>query len=173
MTISMHQSSVPVLVRALQNLASVLEKGAAHVRDAGGHADDLLGLRLVDDMLPLSRQVQIATDMAKNGAARLAGVDPIKVPDDETTYDHLQARIARVIAYVAGFTPAQIDGSESRTIVVPASAAGELTFDGQAYLLGFVVPNLYFHSTVAYALLRQAGVPIGKLDFMGVGAKRD
>lgn len=173
MTISMYQSSAPIVVRALQNLSHVLEKGAAQLRDGGRDPDEMLGLRIVDDMLPLSRQVQIATDMAKNGVARLAGVDPIRIADDETSYEQLQARIARVIAYVRGFTAEQVDGSESRRIVVPSTAAGELLFDGQDYLLGFVLPNLYFHITVAYTLLRQAGVPIGKLDYMGVGAKRD
>jgi hypothetical protein len=169
MAISMYQASVPVFVRALRNLSHVLDKGASHAMAHGRDPDALLGLRLVEDMLPLARQVQIATDMAKNGAARLAGVDPMKVPDDETTIDALQARILRVVDYAKGFGADQVDGSEDRRIVVPSSAAGELVFTGQEYLLGFVLPNLYFHSTMTYALLRREGVPLGKLDFMAGG----
>lgn len=173
MTTSMYQNSVPAFARALQNLAHVLDVGATHAREAGRNPDELLALRLVDDMLPLSRQVQIATDMAKNAVARLAGVDPVKIADDETTFDQLQARIARVIDYVRGFTAEQLDGSETRAIVVPSAAAGELHFSGQDYLSGFVLPNVYFHITMAYALLRQAGVPLGKRDYMGSVPKRD
>jgi hypothetical protein len=171
MAISMYQASVPVFVRALRNLAHVLDKGAAHARDRGDDPDALLALRMAEDMLPLSRQVQIATDMAKNGAARLAGADPMKVPDEETTMDALQARILRVVDYVKGFGADQVDGSEDRRIVVPTSAAGELVMTGQEYLLGFVLPNLYFHSTMTYALLRREGVPLGKMDFMAGGRR--
>ena len=168
MTITMYQASVPVLARAMRNLAHVLEVGATHMRAEGLDVDSILELRLVEDMLPLVRQVQIATDMAKNGAARLAGEVPEAIADDETTYAQLQARIARVIEICTGFEPAQIDGSESRVIVLPRTAAGELTFDGTTYLTAFVMPNLYFHITMTYALLRQAGVPLGKLDFAGM-----
>lgn len=171
MTISMYKASIPGFVQFLRNLSHVLEKGATHARERGDDPDALLGLRVIDDMLPLSRQVQIATDMARNGASRLAGVDLLAIPDEETTIDQLQARIARVIDYLRAFTPEQIDGSEQREIVLQLPT-GEMRFDGQGYLLGFVLPNLYFHVTMTYALLRGHGVPLGKLDYFGVGAGR-
>ena len=117
-------------------------------------------------MLPLVRQVQIATDMAKNGAFRLAGIDPPKFEDDETTFAQLYDRIDRAIALIGGLKPEQIDGSEARAITLQMRT-GELNFDGLNYLLHFVIPNLFFHSTTAYAILREAGAPIGKMDFMG------
>lgn len=167
MTMSMYGASIPLFVRAMRNLAHVLDVGATHVQAQGGTADSLLDLRLVADMLPLSRQVQIATDMAKNGAARLAGEVPVAIADDETTYAQLQARIARVIGICEGFDADRIDGSESRSITLKTTAAGEMTFDGASYLTTFVLPNLYFHITMTYAVLRMAGVPLGKLDYTG------
>lgn len=172
MTLSMYQASVPVFVRSLQNLAHVLEQGAAHLTVRGDSPDAMLAMRITDDMLPLSRQVQITTDMVKNGAARLAGVELLPIADDETTYEQLQARIARVVEYLRGFDPAAIDGSEQRDIRFGTSTR-QLEYTGRDYLFDFVLPNLFFHSTVAYTLLRQAGAPIGKLDFMGATAKRD
>ena len=167
MTLSMYQASIPALVRAMHNLVHLLDVGAAHLEAQGTSVDAMLELRLVDGMLPLSRQVQIATDMAKNGAARLVGETPVAIADDETTRAQLQARIARVIEICEGFPADRFDGSESRVIHLPRTAAGELTFDGSTYLTVFVLPNLYFHVTMTYALLRQAGVPLGKLDYTG------
>jgi uncharacterized protein len=126
----------------------------------------MLQSRLIADMLPLVKQVQIATDMAKNGAARLAGVDPLKFEDNETTFDELYARIDRAVDYIKSFKAEQIDGSETRAVTVP-SRSGDTHFEGQAYLLHFVLPNLFFHSTMAYAILRKAGANIGKMDFIG------
>lgn len=168
MTFSMYDASIPVFLRTLRNLDHVLAKGEAHARDKGAEPDVLLQTRLIFDMLPLVRQVQIATDMAKNGAARLAGVDPLRFEDDETTFAQLHARIARAVAYIEAFTPAQLEGSEIRAISF-MSRRGERRFEGQAYLLDFVLPNLYFHVTTAYNLLRQSGVAIGKADFLGEG----
>lgn len=167
MSLSMYQASVPVFARALSNLKHVLQKGEAHAAEKGYAPDVLLQSRLFPDMLPLVRQVQIATDMCKNGVARLAGVDPVPFPDEEATFAQLVARIDRALEVVQSFTPAQIDGSEGRPVSFMTRANGEMKFDGQSYLLGFVLPNLYFHSTVTYALLRQAGVPLGKVDFIG------
>ena len=166
MTLSMHQASVPVFLRALDNLRHVLQKGEAFAVEKGIEPEVLLQTRLIADMLPLVRQVQIATDMAKNGSFRLSGIDPPKFADDETTFAQLHARIDRAIALIGELAPAQIDGSEARAITVPMRA-GEMHFDGQTYLLHYVIPNLFFHCTTAYAILREAGVPIGKLDFMG------
>ncbi len=166
MTISMYQASVPVFVRALTNLAHVLKKGEAHAAAKGITDEVLLQTRLIPDMLPLVRQVQIAADMATRGAARLAGVEPQAFEDNETTLAQLQARIERALAYVKTFTPAQIDGSEARAIVLKMRT-GELNFTGQNYLLQFVLPNLFFHCTTTYTILREAGAELGKSDFIG------
>lgn len=167
MTLSMYQASAPVFLRALHNLRGVLHKGETHATDRGYDPGMLLQSRLAPDMLPLLRQVQIATDLAKNGCARLAGVEPLAFPDEETTFAELYARIDRAIGYIGTFTPAQIDGSETRAVSLVTRTAGELKFDGQSYLLDFVLPNLFFHCTTAYAILRAGGVALGKADFMG------
>ena len=167
MSLSMYQASAPVFLRALHNLRAVLNKGEAHAIDKGYDPAVLLQTRLIPDMLPLVRQVQIATDMAKNGCARLAGVEPLAFADDETTFAQLYARIDRALDYIKGFNAAQLDGSETRAVSFMTRNNGEMKFDGQSYLLHFVLPNLFFHSTTAYALLREAGVALGKADFMG------
>ncbi len=166
MTLSMYQASVPVFVRALTNLAHVLKKGEAHAAAKGITDEVLLQTRLIPDMLPLVKQVQIAADMATRGAARLAGVEPQAFEDNETTLPQLHARIERALAYVKTFTPAQIDGSEARAIVLKMRT-GELSFTGQNYLLQFVLPNLFFHCTTTYTILREAGAELGKSDFIG------
>ena len=166
MTISMYQASVPVFLRALDNLRHVLQKGEAFAMEKDIAPDLLLQQRLIVDMLPLVRQVQIATDMAKNGSFRLAGIDPPKFEDDETTFAQLYARLDRAAALIRDLAPAQIDGSEARAITLQMRT-GEMHFDGLTYLLHFSIPNLFFHCTTAYAILREAGVPIGKMDFMG------
>ena len=151
----------------LGNLDAILDKGQAWAREKEVEPAVLLQPRLVPDMLPLVRQVQIATDMAKNGCARLAGEQPPAFPDEEATFEELHARIARALEYVRGFDAARLADSATRSITVPSRTYGEMTFDGRGYLLGFVLPNLYFHVTTAYAILRQAGVGLGKRDFMG------
>ncbi len=166
MSISMYQVAVPVFVRALTNLQHVLKLGEAHAKEKSVDGSVLLQTRLIPDMLPLVKQVQIATDMAKNAAARLAGVEPLKFEDNETSFDELHARIERAIDYIKSFKPEQIDGSETRTIQLKMRT-GEVNFEGQAYLLHFVMPNLFFHCTTAYAILRAAGTNIGKTDFIG------
>lgn len=166
-TLSMYQATVPVGQRALRNLRQLLVKGEAHAQAQGFDPGVLLQTRLYPDMFPLLRQVQIATDGIKNAAARLAGVEALKFGDDETTFAQLYARLDRAIDYLDTFTAAQIDGSEGRAISVPRRNGEPLAFDGRTYLLGFVTPNLYFHLATAYAILRHAGVPLGKADFLG------
>jgi hypothetical protein len=166
MSLSMYQASIPVFVRMLGNLEAILDKG---LQDAEARKIDpsvFTAARLAPDMHPLPRQVQIACDMAKFGAARLAGVESPSMPDVETTFDELKARIAKTIDYVKSFKPEQIDGSEGRSITLKFPG-GEMNMTGQEYLLGFVLPNLYFHVTAAYAILRHNGVPVGKMDFVG------
>ena len=166
MTLSMYQTAVPVTARALENLAHVLKKGGEHAAVKSVTDQTLLQTRLITDMLPLVKQVQIATDIAKNGVARLAGVEPMKFDDNETTLDELQVRIARAVEYIKTFTPEQIDGSEARAITMP-TRNGEMHFEGQNYLLDFVLPNVFFHCTTAYNILREAGAELGKQDFIG------
>jgi hypothetical protein len=162
----MYQASVPVFVRALGNLKHVLQKGAEHAKAKSVTDEVLLQTRLIPDMLPLVKQVQIAADMATRGTARLAGAEPKSFEDNETTLEQVYARIDNAIEYIKTFKPEQIDGSEGCTIVLKMRT-GEMTFEGQAYLLGFIIPNLFFHCTTAYNILREAGTQIGKPDFIG------
>jgi len=166
MSLSMYHASVPLFVRALTNLHHVLKLGEKHANDKGVEASIMLQTRLIPDMLPLVKQVQIATDMAKNGTARLAGVDPLKFEDNETSFEELYARIDRALDYIKSFKPEQIDGSETRTITLKMRR-GDMNFEGQAYLLHFVIPNFFFHCTTAYAILRESGANLGKEDFIG------
>lgn len=166
MTISMYQASVPLFERMLGNLIVVLEKGAAHAAAKNIDPAVFVNARLAPDMFALAKQVQIATDMAKGCAARLAGVEPPKYDDNEASFADLVARINKTIAFVKTFTPAQIDGSEDKQIVLQMRT-GPLEFRGLPYLLHFVYPNFYFHVTTAYDILRHNGVEVGKMDFLG------
>ena len=165
--LSMYETSVPVFLRALRNLRHALEKGEAHARAQGYEPTVLLQSRLYPDMLPLVRQVQIATDTAKFGAARLAGVESPRFEDVESTFDELYARLEAVAAYLGTFDDAALAGSETRTVTLSTRTRGDLSFDGRGYLLGFVLPNLFFHAATAHAILRHNGVPLGKLDYLG------
>jgi hypothetical protein len=166
MTISMYQAAIPVLTKVLGNLAGILEKAEAHA--AAKQIDPAVFLqgRLYPDMYPLVRQIQIATDVAKGGAARLAGQTPPSYEDNETSFAELQARIAKTIAFLQTFTPGQIDGSEDHTVTLKVGGK-ERTFQGLPYLFEFVLPNVYFHTTTTYAILRHGGVELGKADFLG------
>ena len=167
MSLSMYESCVPAARRALVQLKHLLATAVEHCAGKGEDPSALLDARLAPDMFPLLRQVQIATDLAKNGVARLAGIAPPPFPDEETSFAELQERIGRALAFVDSVTPAQFEGSETRAIAIPTRTYGDLHFEGRGYLQQFMLPNLYFHVTTAYALLRQAGVPIGKVDFLG------
>jgi uncharacterized protein len=166
MTISMYQASVPVCIRPLHNLIGILEKGAAYAEAKKIEQTVLLNTRLAPDMFPLVRQVQIAADISKRGLARLANVEAPGFEDNETTFAELIDRLRKTIAYMETLTPAQIDGTEENTITLPMRDQ-TLTFAGQPYLLYFILPNLYFHVTTAYDILRHCGVEIGKVDFLG------
>jgi uncharacterized protein len=161
MSISMYRASIPVFIRALTNLSAILKKGEAH---AG--STSFIDARLAPDMLTLAGQVQRASDAAKAGAARLAGIDNPSFPDTEKTFAELQARIKKTVDFLQGVKAAQIDGSEQKTIEMKAGGR-ELKFTGLDYLLGFALPNFYFHVTTAYAILRHKGVQIGKMDYLG------
>lgn len=167
MSLSVHQITLPTLLRALRNLRHVLQVGERHAREAGIAPDALLQSRLIEDMLPLVRNVQIATDTAKNGVARLAAVEALKFADDETSFEQLYARIDRAIDYIGGFTAEQLDGSDERTITLTTGSRGDVRFEGGvAYLSDFLLPNFFFHCTTCYAILRKAGVPLGKKDYL-------
>ncbi|GAA5159459.1 DUF1993 domain-containing protein [Viridibacterium curvum] len=166
MSISMYQAFIPPAQRALRNLSAILDKIAAHAEARKIDPAVFLSARLFPDMLPLTRQIQIASDTVKGGAARLAGQEPPKWEDTETTFAELQQRVGKTLDYLASFTPEQIDGSEDRDITLQMRS-GDLHFKGQGYLLGFVMPNLYFHITTAYAIARSNGVELGKKDFLG------
>jgi hypothetical protein len=166
MNISMYQASIPVLIRTLSNLRAILVKGAAHAETKKIEPAVLLGSRLFPDMFALTRQVQIATDMAKSCAARLSGVEPPKYDDTESSFADLLARIDKTAGYLKSFKPEQIDGTEDRDITLN-TPRGPLNFKGMPYLLYFLLPNIYFHVTTAYNLLRHNGVELGKLDYLG------
>ena len=166
MTISMYKASVPVFVKGLTNLKALLEKAAAHAQAKKIDETVFAGARLYPDMLPLTGQVQIATDFARGTTARLAGVEMPKWDDNEKTLAELIARVDKTLEYVKPFTAAQIDGSEGKEITRTLRGQPR-TFTGLNYLLQFALPNFYFHSTTAYALLRHNGVEIGKMDFLG------
>jgi hypothetical protein len=162
----MYQASVPVYLQYLNSTSAVLDKAAAFAEAKKIDPTVLLQTRLYPDMHPLVKQVQIFTDQATRGVSRLAGVEPPPFPDAETSFADLKARIAKAIAHVESFTPEQIDGSEGRDIVMK-TPRGDLTFKGLQYLLGFSLPNFFFHATTTYAILRHVGVEVGKMDFMG------
>ncbi len=166
MPISMYQVAVPPVLQILTSLSAVLDKAEAHCQAAKIAPAVLVQTRLFPDMLPLAKQVQIASDHAKGCAARLAGLEPPAFADSETTLLELKERVAKTIDYLATVTAAQLDGSETRDIRLKVGG-NELTFSGQHYLLGFALPNFYFHVTTAYAILRSNGVPLGKRDFLG------
>ena len=166
MSLSMHQASVSVFVRVLGNLSAILDKGLADAEARKIDPAVFLNARLAPDMHPLSRQVQIASDAAKGCAARLTGSEPPSFPDTESSFAELKERLAKTIAYVQGLEPGKFDGSETREITL-TFPGGEFKFSGQDYLFNFAVPNLYFHATTAYAILRHNGVPVGKRDFLG------
>jgi uncharacterized protein len=166
MTISMYQASVPSLIRALNNLAEILAKGAAYAEAKKIDPSVLLSSRLYPDMLPLMRQIHIASDIARRGIARLAGQEAPKYEDDETTFADLIDRLHKTTAYLQTFTAEQIDGTEEKTITLPVGP-NTMSFAGESYLLYFILPNVYFHVTTAYNILRHNGLEIGKADYLG------
>lgn len=166
MQISMYQATIPVLVRSLTNLVAILEKGAAHAEAKKIDPAVLLNSRLYPDMYPLGRQVQIAADVAKRGVARLAGVEPPAFEDTETTFPEFVDRLQRTIVFLNTLTPEQIDGSEEKAIELPFGQETVL-LTGLPFLLYVIQPNVYFHVTTAYDILRHNGVELGKMDFLG------
>ena len=167
MSFSISQASLPVFEIGLNALSAVLEKAEAHAATKGIDSAVLLNSRLYPDMFALVSQVQVATDQAKNGSARLAGVEPPRYEDNETKMDQLRARLAKTVAYLKTLDPRRIDASADREITFPLGPKNAGQMKGHDYLNHFVLPNFYFHITAAYAILRHCGVDIGKRDFLG------
>jgi hypothetical protein len=166
MKISMYQASVPTFIRVLNNLAAILEKGAVHAAEKKIDPAVLVNARLFPDMFPLVKQVQIAADSAKGGAARLTGAEPPAYEDNEATIPELVARLHKTVAYLETLKPEQFDGSEDRTVTWKTRTSTK-SMQGMPFLLNHVLPNLYFHVTTAYNILRHNGIEIGKQDFLG------
>lgn len=166
MPLTMYQASVPAFIRGLTNLRAILRKAQDHAEAKKIDPAVLLASRLYPDMHPLVRQVQIAVDAAKFCVARLAGQEPPKFEDVEKTFEELDARVAKTIAYIKEVDAAKLDGSDSRTVTLNLPS-GALEFEGLDYLFNFGLPNFYFHLTTAYGILRHNGVEIGKFDYLG------
>lgn len=165
--ISMHGASVPAFAKMLTNMLNWLEGAKAHAEAKKFAPDVYLTLRLAPDMLPFTKQIQIASDAAKGCVARLAGQDVPKFDDTEASLDELAERIRKTRDYVLSVPAEALAGSEGREITIPRRTGDPLRFDGLTYLNHFALPNFYFHATTTYALLRHAGVPLGKMDYLG------
>jgi uncharacterized protein len=167
MTISMHSASVPLFNRQLNAMLAWLDKAEAHAAARNFDANNYLQLRLAPDMLPFVAQIRIASDSAKACVARLAGQEAPKFVDNEASIADLRERIRKTIDYVNSVPAAAIDGSEAREVVIPMRTRDPLVFAGEPYLKHWALPNFFFHTGMAYALLRHAGVDLGKQDFLG------
>jgi hypothetical protein len=166
MALTLYQASIPVFLRGFHNLSAVLEKAKAHAAANNIDLATYVNARLAPDMYPLSGQVQGASDAAKFGAARLAGVTPPSFADTETTFDELQARIAKTLDFLKSVSEAQVNARTGGTVTLKIRGK-EMNFVCEPYLLDFALPNFFFHLTTAYAILRNQGVPLGKMDYLG------
>lgn len=166
MSVSMYEAAVPTMVRGLENLAAILEKAAAHAEAKKIAPEVLVNARLFPDMFPLAKQVQIASDSAKGGCARLAQAEIPSYEDNETTFPQLAERARKTAAFLKTLKPEQFEGAEKRTVTWKVRA-GERSMQGQPYLFTHVLPNFFFHCVTTYDILRHNGVDIGKGDFLG------
>jgi len=166
MSLSVHQMTVDLFVPMLTNLEGILTKAETHATERKLEAGVLENLRLTPDMFALSRQVQLTSDFAKNSVARLAGIEPPKMPDEEQTLAELRQRVRATADWLRSVTPEQLEGATERQIVVPLRTR-TLSMQGLPFIQRWVIPNFYFHLTTTYALLREAGVSLGKQDFLG------
>jgi hypothetical protein len=167
MKISVQNVTVDTFAHQLGCLSALLEKGLAHATARKFDPSVLINARLAPDMFPLSRQVQLACDLAKNSCARLAGLEPPRFEDNEKTVEELRARIARTVDYLKGIPASAFEGAEDRALRIPAGPDKFLDFKGLDFIQRWAIPNVFFHLTTAYAILRHNGVEIGKRDFLG------
>ena len=165
---SFYDATVPAFLQILGSLSGLLTRAEAHCAAKNIQPEVLLNARLYPDMLPLSRQIQLACDFATKGCARLTLSEVPSIPDTEKTFAELQQRLANTIAYAKSFKPAQFDGADARDVTFPAGPNKSMTLKGQQFLSGFSFPNFYFHAATAHGILRHNGVEIGKRDFLGV-----
>jgi uncharacterized protein len=165
---SFYDACVPAFLQILGSLPGLLSKAEAHCAAKNIQPDVLLGARLYPDMLPLSRQIQLACDFAAKGCARLTHVEVPSTPDTEKTFAELRQRLAKTSDYLKTFTPAQFEGADRRDVTFPAGPDRTITLKGQEFLNRFAFPNFYFHAAIVHGLLRHNGVEIGKRDFLGV-----
>ena len=163
---SIYQTSIPTFVRVLNNLVAILEKGAAHAETRKIDPTVLLNARLYPDMFPFTRQVQLAADTANSGAARLAGTEVPVHDNNESSFAELATRIRKTIAQLEAFRPEQLDGTENKTVTWQTRSSTK-SMQGLPYLMNHVLPNLFFHTTTAYNILRHNGVELGKMDYLG------
>lgn len=169
MSISMSSASLPIFRTMLGNLSHLLDKGQAHAQARKFDPQVLVAYRLAPDMLPFSRQIQIACDAAKNGVARISGVEAPRFEDNEATFEDLRARIAKTLAWLETVPADKLDGTEDKDITFPVGRDATRTMKGEAYLKHWALPNLFFHVTTAYLILRHNGVELGKSDYL-IGA---
>jgi hypothetical protein len=166
MTITLTSATLPVFKNSLTNLSHCLNKAAANAEKRGFSPDAFVTLRMAPDMLPFSSQIRIACDSAKNGTARVSGLEAPKFADDETTFAHLQERIHKTLAWLETVPADAFDGREAQEVTFPTGKTSTRTLSGEAYLKHHALPNLFFHMVTAYNLLRQGGVDVGKMDFL-------
>ena len=166
MSFSMYDASIPPMIRMLQNLSKILDKAVAQAKADKIALPSLLEAKLAPDMFAFVRQIQIASDAAKGAAARLTGQEPPSLPDTETTFPELKARIAKTIAFLQSVSAEKFAGAENRAITIKTPHR-TLEFSGRDFLTQFALPNFYFHLTTAYGLLRHKGIQIGKMDYLG------
>jgi len=168
MTISMYQATIPAFLHGLDNLSAILKKAQDDATARNIDPSVFINARLAPDMFPLSRQLQIATDIVKACPARLSGTEVPSFPDTETTFEELQTRIAKTITFLKSFSADQLEGTQDKTIKFGRRTGPDWEFSGTDYVTQFVLPNFYFHITTVYAILRHNGVQLGKKDFLGL-----
>lgn len=166
MSLSLYDITVPVFIRAFGNLTEILKKGEAFADEKGIAPRELLETRLIDDMYPLTAQIQRASDTAKFVPVRVGRIENLPMADEEVTFADLHARIDKTVAFLKSVDPASMADREDAEVVVKTRSSST-TFTGKSYVLGFALPNFYFHVTTAYAILRHKGVPVGKMDYIG------
>jgi hypothetical protein len=166
MAFTIYDASIPPMIRTMQSISKIIDKAVAQAKSEDKDPATLLDARLAPDMHPFPRQIQIMSDAAKGAAARLAGIEAPGMPDTETTFPELQARISKTIDFLKSVKPEQLAGAEDREIVLKFPS-GEMKFSGRDFLTQFALPNFFFHATTAYGLLRHKGITIGKMDYLG------